>query len=247
MKKFADLHLQPDLDDMELIEEIIQKASDLNYSLVGVALPPRVKQDTTHFLRKTCRTHNVDFATRIDLIPNTPSELLKDLRQFRRRLELVSVKCLSKSVARQAAKDHRVDLLNFPSGNPRERFFDDAEARLASQGEHPRALEINMALLLQTTGSYRARLLSCLRREVAIARKLGVPVIISSHAVNSFQLRAPRDFASLAMMFGMSDLSALNAVSVIPFGVIERNRKKLENSYVMRGVQVVRRGTNCDS
>lgn len=243
MKKFADLHLQPNLDKREQVERIICKASDLGYSLVGVSLPQKVKQDKIYFLRTTCRNYGVDFVTRVDLTPKTSSGLLKSLRQFRRKFEVVSVSCFSKSVARQAAKDHRVDLVVFPSSNPRERFFDYAEAKLASQGVA--VLEIEMTLLLSSAGFSRVRLLSCLRREVAVAEKLGVPVVISSGAVDSFQLRGPHDFAGLATLFGMSEVSALNAVSVAPLAIVERNREKLDSSYVARGIRVVRRGRDC--
>lgn len=245
MKQFADLHLQPNLDRKEQIEKMMSKASDLGYTLLGVSLPPKVKPDTIRFLRNICRNYGVDFATRIGLTPKSSGELLKSLRQFRRKFELVSVNCFSKSVARQAAKDHRVDLVVFPSSNPRERFFDYAEARLAAQGVA--ALEIDVALILRSAGFSRARLLSCLRKEVAIAEKLGVPVVISSGAADSFQLRGPNDFASLAMLFGMTSMSALNAVSVAPLAVVERNREKLDSSYVARGIRVMRRGRNCGS
>jgi len=245
MKQFADLHLKPNLVRREHVEKIISKASDLSYSLVGVSLPPKAKPDITSFLRNICRNYGVDFATRISLTPKSPGELLKNLRQFRRKFELVAVNCFSKSVARQAAKDNRVDLVVFPSSNPRERFFDNAEARLASKSVA--ALEIDMALILRSAGFSRVRLLSCLRREVAIAEKLGVPVLISSGAVDSFQLRGPHDFASLAILFGMNGMSALNAVSVAPLAIVERNRGKLDSSYVARGVRVVRRGRNCGS
>jgi RNase P/RNase MRP subunit p30 len=245
MKQFADLHLQPDLNMREHVEKIAARASDLGYSLLGVSLPSKAKPDTIRFLRNTCRNYGVDFAKRIGLTPKSSGELLKSLRQFRRKFDLVSVNCFSKSVARQAAKDHRVDLVVFPSSNPRERFFDYAEARLASQGVA--ALEINMVLILRSAGFSRVRLLSCLRREVAIAEKLGVPVIISSGAVDSFQLRGPHDFASLAMLFGMDGRSALKAVSVAPLDIVERNRRKLDSSHVARGIRVVRRGKNCGS
>lgn len=244
MKQFADLHLQPVLDKKEKIEKLVCKASELNYSIVGVSLPSIVKQDTIRFLQKTCKNYGVDFVTRINLTPKSSREMLKSLRQFRRKFQLIAVNCFSKSVARQAAKDHRVDLLVFPSSNPRERFFDYAEARLASQGVA--ALEIDMALLLGSAGFSRVRLLSCLRREVTIAEKFGIPIVISSNAVEFYQLRSPHDFASLAMLFGMDNVSALDAVSVTPYAIIKRNRRKFDSSYVARGIRMVRRGKNCD-
>ncbi len=243
MKKFCDLHLLPDLNKREQIEKLVSKASELDYSLIGVSLPSKVRQDTLQFLRKSTREHNVDFVTRIDLTPKSSNELLKSLRKFRRKFELTSVYCFSKAVARQAAKDHRVDMITFPSGNPKERFFDPAEARLAAQGVA--AFEVDMSLLLKSNGFFRVRLLSCLRREAALAEKFDIPIVISSGAVDCFQLRGPRDIASLAMVFGMNHMSALEAISTTPFAIVERNRGKLDPSYVARGIRIVRRGKDC--
>ncbi len=243
MKRFADLHLQPNLDDRERLERIVCKASELGFSVVGVSLPSRLEEETISFLRKTCKDYNVDVAMRMDLTPKSPNELLRSLRLFRRKFELVAVRCFSKAVARQAAKDHRVDLLVFPANDPRERFFDRAEATLASQGVA--ALEVELALILRHAGFSRVRLLSCLQKETAIAKKLGVPIVISSGAVDPYQLRGPHDVASLAVLFGMDEAAALNAVSGAPLAIVERNRGKLDSGYVARGVRVVRRGKNC--
>lgn len=243
MKQYADLHLQPNLDRRENIEKMMTKASDLGFNLVGVSFTTIPSESIISFLEKTCADCNLDFATRIDLTPKSPKGLLRFLRQYRRQFELVSVNCFSKSVARQAAKDHRVDLLVFPSYNPHERFFDGAEAKLASQGVA--ALEIDMALLLRLVGFSRVRLLSCLRRELTIAEKLRIPVVICGGATDPYQMRGPYEFASLATLFGMSNASALKGVSETPLAIVERNRRKLDSSYVCRGIRVVQRGKDC--
>ncbi len=245
MKRFVDLHLKPHLGSPEQTRKLISKARELGYSLVGVSLPPEAKKDTLLSLQEICREYSVDLATRIDLSPKSPNELLKSLKWFRRRFEIVSVDCLSKTVARQAAKDRRVDLLAFPSSDPRERFFDRAETRVASQGVA--ALEIDTSLILTTSGFSRARLLYFLRREAATAKKAGFPVVISSHAVEPSQMRGPHDSASLAVLFGMDNESAMNALSTTPWGIVERNRRKLDAGYVAGGVHVVRRGKDCDN
>ena len=81
-------------------------------------------------------------------------------------------------MARQAAKDRRVDLLNFPSLDYHKRFFDRAEAELASGSLT--ALEVDVKPLLVLEGPSRVRLLMSLRREVAIAREFHVPIVVSS-------------------------------------------------------------------
>lgn len=239
MSRFADLHLQPSLRDKKSLGNLIRKASELNYTLLGISLPSNIKQSEKDVLRKTCAEHGVDFTPRIDLHPKSARELLRSLRRLRRKFEVVSVDCSSKAVARQAAKDHRVDILFVTRESLSMRFFDKAEARLALQGVA--ALEVNMRSLLGLTRFSRARLLSYLRREVEIAEKHRIPTVLSSNAQVTTQIRGPHDLASLAALFGMKESAALKGISQMPLAIVNRNREKLSSDYVACGVRVVRR------
>lgn len=236
--KFSDLNLRVPLNDWEKTRGIIAKSSELGYSQIGVPLRPNVKQDVTDRLRQICEEFSVDLVTRLELSPKSSSELLGTLRQFRGKFEVVSVLCGSKPVARQAAKDRRVDLLSFPAVDARKRFFDWAEAELASKSSA--AFEIDMAQVLSLEGFLRVRLFSCLRREVATARSSGVPVVISSGASGLWLLRKPEDFASLAFLFDVDSSLALEALSTIPVSIVERNRERLSPDYLAPGVRVVK-------
>ena len=240
MRTFADLNLRPVLQQEGQSYELISEASALGFKLAAVSLPTQVNRETVARIREDCRIRGLDFATRIDLKPRSSPELLKLLRKYRRRFEILAVDCSMKSVARTAARDQRVDLLSFPSLDTRFRFFDQAEAKLASQSTS--ALEVEIAMILSVSGSYRARLLSSLRKETKIAQKFGVPIILSSGASDSYLMRGPQDLACLASLFGMSKESGLAAVSVSPWTLVERNRKKLRSDYVARGIRIVRQG-----
>ncbi len=242
--KYADLHLKPNLAKGEQVEDMIRKASELGFSLVGVSLPSKIEQNILRFLRKTCRDWGIDFATRIDLRPESANMLIKQLRNVRRKFEVVAVECCSKNVARQAAKDRRVDLLVFTSANPGKRFFDTAEARLAVQGCS--SLEIDFGLFLRHVGFSRMLLFSVLTRETMIAKKFGIPIVISSGADESLELRAPYELISVAGLLEMNSTTALNAISEVPFEIVTRNRRKLSSEYIAEGVYLVRRGNNCD-
>ena len=76
---------------------------------------------------------------------------------------------------------------------------------------------------------------------VVIAGSYHVPIVISSGATNSHFIKQPRDFASLAFLFGMDRLKALNSLSEYPLALIKRNREKLDSDYVIKGVRIVRR------
>lgn len=242
-KAFADLHLCPNLKEFDQIARLVGKATVLGYRLIAVAFQANSKAEEIKKVQSICRESGVDLATRVDLKPRTPKELIGFLRRVRRRFELVAVICDSKNVARQAAKDHRVDLLNFPSYDFRKRFFDMAEAELASNASA--ALEIDLKPLLTLEGAARVRLLSILRREAAIAKNFHVPIVVSSGVQNELFIRKPRELASLAQLFDLDMAEALNAVSRTPFAIVKRNREKLSPNFVAPGIRVVRRGKDC--
>ena len=151
------------------------------------------------------------------------------------------MKCNTKEIARQAAKDRRVDLLQFSTTNLRLRFFDEQEAELASQAFS--SLEIELTPLLQLTSYSRVNLLSHLRREARTALRYNVPIILSSGATDEQLMRGPRDYAALTTLFDLPLASALKALSENPLVTIERNREKLSRSYVAPGIRVVGRKT----
>lgn len=240
MKRFADLHLCAPIGNLDEVRSMVSKSSELGYGLVGIPLPTGIGEDRIRQLQMVCDNANMDLVTRIDLIPRTSRELLRDLRRFRRRFEIVSVLSISKAVARQAAKDRRVDLLSFSVTNLRTRFFDYAEAELASSALS--CLEIDIVPLFSLAGFQRVRLISRLREEAAIARKFNVPIIISSGASNEYLLRGPHDCAALASLFDLTIPFSLHALSENPVAVVERNRGKLSPDYLAPGLRIVKRG-----
>jgi ribonuclease P/MRP protein subunit RPP1 len=242
-KTFSDLHLHANPKKPEDARQLIAKAAKLGYSLIAVPTSPETSQGDMAWLREVCGEVGVDFVSRLDLHPRSQGELLRLLRKFRRRFELVCVVCESKEIARQAAKDRRVDLLNFPSLDWRKRFFDRAEAELASGGLA--GLEIDMGLVLVLEGRARVRLLSSLQREIAVAREFHVPVALSSGVEELLLLRMPREVAALAGLFGLDEAEAVDSVSRVPVALVQRNRLKLRSGFVAPGIHVVREGDDC--
>lgn len=87
-----------------------------------------------------------------------------------------------------------------------------------------------MAQVLNVEGFARVSLLSCLRREVATARNLAVPVVVSSGATIPLLLRKPYDYASLALLLDIDVSLALEALSKNPMSIVEkmeRNRAQI--------------------
>lgn len=237
--RYADLHLCLPWSNLEQAKLLIVKSAELGYSQIGVPLPSSVKDETVSILRQICEENGIDFATRLDLAPRSPGELLTGLSRFRKKFEAVAVLCSSKAVARQAAKDRRVDLLDFQLSDGRKQFFDRAEAELASGSGA--AFEVDLAKVLGHLGvSSGVGIFSRLRREAAIAKSFGVPVVFSSGTSDPRLLRKPHDYAALASLFNTDEAHALQALSVHPAKIVERNREKQSSEYVAPGVRVVR-------
>ena len=134
-------------------------------------------------------------------------------------------------------------MLNFPAVDYARRFFDWAEAELASKSFS--AFEVDVKPLFVLEGAARVRFLSCLRREASIARDFGVPVVVSSGAASGFLLRKPLELAAFTGLFGLGEVEGLDAVSANPVQIVERNRLKLSRGFVAPGIRVVKEGRDC--
>jgi RNase P/RNase MRP subunit p30 len=242
-RTFADLHVRVNPKDTTTVQRVICKAASLGYDLLAVPLAPEVRDAEIANVKKMCVDAKTDLATRVDIAPKTRGQLMHLLRKFRRRFEVVCVVCENKEVARQAAKDRRVDLLSFQALDYRDRFFDWAEAELAIGSLA--ALEVDVKPLLLLEGSARVRLLATLRREVSIAREYRVPVVVSSGVGAELLLRKPMEDAALVSLLGLGEASALDAVSANPCGIVVRNREKLSRGFVAPGIRVVKEGRDC--
>jgi len=239
-RAFADLHLRTNLKDQLTAQHLISKAARFGYSYVSVPFNSAPPQTEVAALKTMCSNNGLDFVLRADFKPQSQEDLMRFLRKYRRQFEIICITCDSKEIARQAAKDRRVDLLSFQSLDYHKRFFDRAEAELASCSLA--ALEVDIRPLLVMEGPARVRLLSCLRREVAVALEFHVPLIVSSGIGEESLVRKPRDLASLAYLFGLGEKQALDAVSANPVGIVLRNREKLSSRFIAPGISVVKEG-----
>jgi len=142
-------------------------------------------------------------------------------------------------VARQAAKDHRIDLLRFPRDPSRRNtmWLDRQQASLAGEGGCH--YEVVARDLLTQDPEKLGHVIKQLGKEVLNARRYDVPVVLSSGADSVHGMRDPRSLAALMSLVGLGEEESLDLVSVNPWALVERNRDKLSASYVSPGVRVM--------
>jgi ribonuclease P/MRP protein subunit RPP1 len=242
-RTFADMHLHINPLDQINTQNLLNKTAALGYKLVGIPFSPQAPADQISKVKNMCKIAGLDLASRVDIHPRSQNELVSLLRRLRRRFEIICVLSESKDIARYAAKDRRVDLLNFPHLDYHKRFFDRAEAELAHSSLA--TLEVDIKPLLVLKGPPRIRFLSYLRREVKIALDFGLPVVVSSGSSDSMLLRKPREMALMASLFGLDGDVALDSVSKNSVGLVIRNRQKLSGEFVAPGIRVIKQGEDC--
>jgi ribonuclease P/MRP protein subunit RPP1 len=221
MRKFADLHVCPGDP-----ESMLEKARLLGYNMVGVC-----GADVSG-------EYGVDIASRVNISPKNLNELSRQLKKLRRRVVVLSVECSSVKIARQAAKDHRVDILRFPLDRERRRkvWFDRHEATMASTSNA--VYEICLSDILGVGSGMLSSMLTTWRRELENAFKHDIPVIVSSGATSAQGLRGPLALASIMALLDVEEERALDMVSTTPQLIVERNRGKLDPGFVLPGVRV---------
>jgi RNase P/RNase MRP subunit p30 len=240
-RPFVDLHLRLNPKDQQAAQHIFVKAAKLGYAQISVPSSPLPNhEDQVAQLKNLGSQTNLDFVSRIDFRPRNQEDLTRFLRKYRRKYEIICIQCDNKETARQAAKDRRVDLLNFPNLDYYKRFFDKAEAELSSNCQT--ALEIDIKPLLVLEGPPRTRLLSTLQREASLALRFHVPIIISSGISEEKFLRKPRDLASLGLLFGLGEAESLDSVSTNPSTIVARNREKLNPAFIAPGIKLIKEG-----
>jgi len=240
---FADLHLQLNPKDTLSISRIVAKSASFGYHLIAVPLPTDFRAEEKDKLAEICNNVEVDFVSRVDLRAKSRDQLMSQLRKLRRKYEIICVSCDSKEIARQAAKDRRVDLLNFPSVDYKRRFLDRAEAELICSSLA--AWEIDAKPLFLLEGPARIRFISTIRREVSVAKDFRIPIVLSSGITDDSLLRKPGEMAALAELLGLDEVTALEAVSTAPVSIVKRNREKLGSGFVAPGIEIIKEGNDC--
>ena len=222
MREFIDLSLRP--KDATALELMLQTAKTLGYTAVG--------------LEKT-GPDVIDVVHRVDLHPRNQNDLGKQLRKLRHSTEVIAVHCGSKSVARQAAHDHRVDLVRLPVDlDTKKRLYLDRR-QAGMMRDSGAGFEVCIKDFLVDDRHLLAKRVVAIKKSLDIAIKHGLPVVASSGAENRYGLRDPQGLASLMSLLGVDIEPALDMVSTNPMRLVTSNREKLKNSYVLPGVWVI--------
>ena len=228
-RKFYDVGLKypSTCDTRSFLEEVKR----LGYK--GLAFASQASPNEVGKIAEVCRKVGLDYVNRLDIVSSSASHIKALLRRYRLEVELIVVHPLSVEAARLAARDSRVDLLNFQE---RPELFEATEAKMMAA--HNRMLEINLRnMMLRIDEPDYLKIVRVYRRMISLSQAFKVKLVISSGASSPLELRRPRDLASILHLLGFEG-DIYDPLSKNPFMIIETNRAKLSGKIAMRGVWI---------
>ena len=131
-----------------------------------------------------------------------------------------------------------MDVLCHPEAGRKDSGMDHVMAKQASI--YNVAIELNFRHFLEASKKQRAHILAHMRRNVMLAEKYGVNVVVASGAESVWQMRAGRELAALAYLAGMTREQAVRTTSTIPESIISTAMERKSPDFVMPGVRVLR-------
>jgi len=162
-----------------------------------------------------------------------PEHVQKMARKVRKKVELVFVHGGDLEVNRKACETPEVDVLAHPELGRSDSGIDYIMAKLAK--EHDVAIEFNFRNMLLSSRKTRSDIFSRMMENAQLVRKYKVPFILTSGAVEPYDLRSPSELMSFGRLLGLSPKHAKLAISA---SMLEENRKRLGGKWIMPGVEL---------
>jgi len=229
LPEFVDLHIIPRIDDESSYTMTAQLLSVSGYNAVGLTIPTGLLRDKLDILRTRFQESGVEVFLRADLTCSRREELLKLLRRYRPSFDIIAVRCTNHNLALVAARDRRVDLIFFDPAK-RNVWLDDSIANVSNA-----PLELNMSTLLEMGNLIITKFM----KDVRIAQRHNLDVILSSGSTSPYFIRAPIQLMAVAEILGLSKQEAIKSVSTIPSGIVRRNVERRSRNYVEDGVKII--------
>lgn len=210
--KFYDFNIHPDGSS---ITELAFEAKKLGYS--GIAVINSTIPD------KEALPENFSIYRYVEISGRRIREEIKKHKGS----DILTVTGGDESLNRAAVETEGLDILMQPAQ------FNNVLAKAAS--DNSIALGFNLGTLIHLRGDARVRELSIMRANLKHARKYNLPMLLTGNAHSIYDLRAPREMAALAGIFGMTAKEAVEAMSAAPLEILRRKSPE----YVQEGVEIL--------
>ena len=221
---FYDLHIQAD------VEKAADIAKKLGFSGIAVAVPWGNRANLQEIRAKAFK--GIDIAIGIEL-QGKPHDIPRIAKSIRKENELILVKGGTEELNRTALETPEVDILVNPNLENGQCGINHILARLGARNNV--AIAFDFLEILQSYKKTRSQMLSCRMETARFVRKYKCPFVLSSGALNEWDMRAPSELISFGKFLGFDERQCKSALSG---DILKENRKRLGKKWVMPGVEI---------
>lgn len=173
---------------------------------------------------------DVSFGIKIE---SPPEHIPRIAQGMRKKVEMVFVHGGDLDVNRRACETPEVDILAHPEAGRNDGGLDHVMAKMAKKNNV--AIEFNFRNLLLSCKKTRSEIFSGMLANAELVRKYRTPFVLTSGAVEPYDLRSPSEMLSFASLLGLNLRDAKISLSD---RMLKENRKRLGGKWVMPGVEL---------
>ncbi len=225
---FYEYHAHPEVD----LEGMVKTLEGLGWK--GVCLVCKSLEAIDQLKASLAKTRaNLDVCFGYKIETTQPEHVPKIARMARKKAEIIMVHGGSLEVNRKACETSEIDVLAHPELGRNDSGLDHVMARLAK--ENGVAIEFNLRSLLLSYKKTRSDVFSHMLDNAKLVRKYKAPFVLTSGAVEPYDLRSPSEMLSLAKLLGLDLKRAKLSLSA---KMLAENRKRLGTKWIMPGVEI---------
>jgi len=249
MEGYIDLRISGENDP----KGVIEVAAELGWD--AICLTYRISQkskidDLEKNIKKNKKIGNqigINVLSGALLEPRNPASIQNSARSLRRTVDVIYV-LGDGSVNRKASECWEIDSIATPELNSTIDFMkqknsgiDETIARFCS--ERGIAIEVSLSSILNCHGKQRSDRIGRIRQNITLAKKMGVPLIMTSGATDRWDLRSPGDMECIGRVLGMAPAESRSAITHNPMDIIKKSLRRNDPNVIMKGLTVLDWGT----
>ncbi len=232
---FYDLYIPTDN-----AQKVLESAEEMDLDGIGIAHEYESKEELNRYLDgidKLSKDTEMKLIRSCVIDAESPEELKKTVGKVRQKVDVVAVDGGDFDINSAAVRDRRIDVLLHPEYKRKDRGMDHKTMKMAAKNEV--CLGFVLHDLHQTYGKVRSHVLRHMKNNIELCEKYGTEFLITSGARDVYELRGPRDLASLPKVLGVKASKAMDSVSSVPKKIVKENRKKLAGEIKKEGIEEV--------
>ena len=220
------------------LEELASMAKLLGYKGICFTAYP-ISEKEENILK--AEIERVKKEIRIEFLLGFEARNAKELRLLanrRREFDILLARGGDLELNREACETPEVDILTHPEFERFDSGLDHVSMKFAAKNNV--AIEVNFREILMSNKKTRGKILQNIARNIKLAKKYKVPIILCSGAISHWELRSPEVLISMACQLGLELNEAKDSITKIPEKIIESSKERRSEKWILPGVKVVK-------